>query len=168
MTWNTGEDITRRAAFTSYCTGMTLTAKRREAQRCLPFVPGLPHDQQLVFLLSATGKIAYIDEPLVRHRRYGTNASGTLAGVECKQDYYRTRCAPVTALIDRFEELYPGDSRIPELRACAKIRIQGSAAGLIRYRDLIPDLYKYECALALCPDFLFRKLKNTVTRQMEG
>lgn len=160
--WKTGDDITTRAAFFSYCTGMTLIAERKQVQRCLPFVPVLPHDQQLAFLLSGAGPIIYVEKPLVRHRRTGKNASGTLAGVKKKQDYYDTRCKPITALLDRYEQLYPNDSRISEMRKCCAARINGNIFGLWKYRNMIPDLYIYEIGLALCPDFLFRLLKKFV------
>lgn len=160
VTWRTGEDITMQAAFFSYCTGMTLIARRDLVQRFLPFVPILPHDQQLAFLLSGAGSIAYVEKPMVKHRRYGTNASGMLAGVGKKQDYYDTRCKPVSELLDRYQKLYPKDARIDQMRACCKARIQGSVPGLWRYRRLIPELYFYEIGLSLCPDFVFRWMKR--------
>ena len=160
FTWRTGDDITPRAAFTSYCTGMTLIAERDAVKRCLPFLPGLPHDQQLAFLLSGAGVIACVEKPLVRHRRYGTNASGTLAGVERKQDYYDTRCKPVAELLEKYHALYPADGRIGRMRACCRARIDGDIRKLWETRDLIPDLYRYEIGLALCPEFVFRGVRK--------
>ena len=162
FTWHTGDDITSRAAFTSYCTGMTLVAEREAVQKCLPFVPVLPHDQQLAFLLSGAGKIAAVEQPLVKHRRYGTNASGTLAGVGKKQDYYDTRCKPVAALLEKYEALYPDDRRIVAMKACCEARIRGDVVKLWQYREMIPDLYRYEIALALCPGFLFGPVRKAL------
>lgn len=160
FTWHTGEDITARAAFISYCTGMTLIAERKAAQRCLPFTERLPHDQQLAFLLSGDGVIVNVEEPLVRHRRYGTNSSGTLAGVQTKQDYYHSRCNPVKDLLEKYHALYPDDKRIETMRACCEARMKGDVFGLIKYRKIIPDLYIYEIGLALCPEFVFRMLRS--------
>lgn len=165
MTWKTGEDITRYAAFVSYCTGMTLIARRELLQQYLPLVSGLPHDQQLIFFLSASGTIANVEVPLVRHRRYGTNASGTLAGVDRKQDYYRTRCEPVNQLLARFEALFPDYPELERMKRCSLARTAGNARGIWKYRDLIPDLYRYEAALALCPDWVFRALKGILFRK---
>ena len=162
FTWHTGDDITPRAAFASYCTGMTLVAEKEAVQRCLPLLPGLPHDQQLIFLLSGAGVIAYVEKPLVRHRRYGTNASGTLAGVTTKKDYYDTRCKPVAKLLDKYHEMYPADKRIEKMRACCEARIRGNIWKLIQYRDMIPDLYLYETGLALIPERLFRLARNVL------
>ena len=160
--WNTGDDITARAAFFSYCTGMTLVAERKTVQRFLPLVPGVMHDMQLMLYLSAAGKVAYVDEPLVRYRRHGNNESGLLAGVETRKDYYDTRCRPGMALLRRFQELYPDWPELPDMLRCGEARVKGSVAGLWKYRRFLPDLYRYEIGLALCPDFLFRALKKRV------
>ena len=162
FTWNTGEDITPYAVFVSFCTGMTLIARRVALQQCLPLMPELPHDQQLIFLLSAAGKIVNLDRPLVQHRRYGKNASGTLAGVSRKKDYYRTRCEPVNALLAHFEELHPEYPVLDRMKQCSRARTEGNIVGLWKNRDLIPDIWRYETALALCPDWAFRRLKNVV------
>lgn len=157
-TWSTGDDITARAAFFSYCTGMTLIARRDLVQSFLPLVPGLPHDRQLIFLLSAAGRVAYVEKPLVRHRRTGLNASGTLTGVSCKQDYYDTRCKPVSLLLERFETFYPNYPGLREMKACCAARIKGDIIGIWKHRRLIPELYFYEIGLALCPEFIFRSV----------
>lgn len=166
--WKTGDDITRRAAFFSYCTGMTLIARRDLVQRYLPFIPEIHHDQQLIFFLSAEGKLSCIEKPLVKHRRHGNNASGTLLGIDSKKDYYNLRCRPAEALLNRFETLFPGWKDLPEMRACCRARIRGSIPGIWKYRDMIPDLYRYEMALAMCPDWLFRKLKGIVISRHPG
>jgi len=48
------------------------------------------------------------------------------------------------------------------MRKCCEARIRGDFFGILKNRRMIPDLYKYEAALALCPDFLFRRLKDRV------
>lgn len=163
--WNTGDSITGRAAFFCYATGMAITARRETVQRYLPFIPGSAHDAQLMLFLSAEGRIAYVDRPLVRYRRHGKNETGTLNGVNRKKDYYDTRCIPAEALLKRFEELFPGYPELPRMKACCEARIRGNILGIWKYRDLIPDLYKYEAALALCPDWVFRALKGILFRK---
>ena len=160
--WKTGDDITEQAAFFCYGIGMTIVAKADAVKRVLPFVPTSAHDLQLMLFLSAAGKAAYVERPLVRYRRHGKNETGTLSGITRKQDYYDTRCLPARALIERFAELYPGDPRTAEMRKCCEARIRGDFFGILKNRRMIPDLYKYEAALALCPDFLFRRLKDRV------
>ncbi len=164
--WNTGDDITARAAFFCYGTGMTIIADRKAVQGFLPFVPTVAHDMQLMLFLSAKGKLAYVDEPLVRYRRHGKNETGMLYGVERKRDYYETRCKASVALVDRFAELFPNYPELPDMIRCAEARMNGSAIGIWKYRRFLPDLYRYEMGLALCPDFVFRGIKGLVLRAL--
>ena len=158
--WHTGDDITAQAAFFGYGTGMTLIAEREIVQRFLPFVPDVAHDQQLIMFLSASGKVAYVEEPLVRYRRHGRNETGLLAGVESKTDYYRTRCTTSVHLLERFGELFPEHPLLQDMICCGHVREEGKIRGLWQYRKMIPDIYKYEIALSLCPDFIFKRIKK--------
>ena len=164
--WNTGDDITPRAAFFCYGTGMTIVADRETVQGFLPFVPTVTHDMQLMLFLSAKGKIAYVDEPLVRYRRHGKNETGLLYGVEKKKDYYDTRCKPGLDLMDRFAELFPSYPELPEMIQCANARMNGNAIGIWKHRRFLPDLYPYEIGLALCPDFVFRGIKSLLLKAL--
>ena len=155
FTWRTGDHITPRAAFFSYCTGMTLVAKREEIVRFLPLNSELPHDQQLIFFLSAAGVIVSMEEALVKQRIHGNNSSGTLAGISKKEDYYIKRCIPIDEMLCRYEKLHPDDPKLSDMKECCKARIQGDVFGLLKYRRLIPELYKYEIVLSCCPGFLF-------------
>ncbi|MBR5108640.1 MAG: glycosyltransferase [Clostridia bacterium] len=165
--WNTGDDITTRAAFFCYGTGMTIIAKRRIVQRFLPLVPVVAHDLQLMLFLSAGGNVAYVDEPLVRYRRHGRNETGLLSGILSKKDYYDTRCVPTVHLLERFEELYPEYAALKDMKRCASARVRGNIIEIWRYRRMIPDLYRYEIALALCPNFVFRCIKDQFVRFKE-
>ena len=157
FTWKTGDYITSEAAFFSYCTGMTLIARREEVCKFLPLDSELPHDQQLVFYLSAAGIIVNIEEPLVKQRIHGKNNSGTLIGVSRKKDYYHKRCIPVDRMLRKYETLYPDDPELLNIKKCSEARVKGSIINLFRYRHVIPDLYKYEIALSLCPSFIFKQ-----------
>lgn len=164
--WNTGDDITSRAAFFGYGTGMTIVADRKAVQSFLPLVPTVPHDMQLMLFLSAKGKVAYVDEPLVRYRRHGKNETGMLYGVEKKRDYYETRCKPSMDLMKRFQELFPDYPELSDMLRCAEARMKGNVPGIWKYRRMLPDLYLYEIGLALCPDFVFRGMKNWLLRRL--
>ena len=162
FTWKTGDHITPQAAFFSYCTGMTLVGRRETIQGFLPLDSDLPHDQQLIFFLSAAGTIVYVEETLVKHRIHGKNTSGTLQGVVKKEDYYLTRCLPVDRMLEKYKKLYPNDPDIEDMQACSKARLKGNVSGLWKYRKYIPELYNYEIVLSLCPRTLFKLIKNNI------
>jgi hypothetical protein len=117
-----------------------------------------------MLFLSACGPISYVEQPLVRYRRHGMNSSGLFSNMESKAEYYSTRCRSTEELLDRFESYFPTYPDLPAMRECNHARLRGSVPGLWKYRRLIPDLYRFEIALALCPDPLFRIAKTLYLR----
>ncbi len=163
-TWASGQDITAQAAFFAYAPGMTITAAASAVKKSLPFTDSAAHDQQLLCFLSAQGPVSVVDRPLVRYRRHTGNQTGFLYGVDRKRDYYRKRVLPSVALTERFAELFPDHPALPAMRACAAARLAGSIPGLLRFRRLIPDLWRYEILLSLCPAPLFPLGKRLFAR----
>ena len=159
-TWTTGDDITARAAFRCYATGMSILARRDAVEACMPFSTYTGHDKWLMLCLSAAGRIAYVDRPLIRYRRYGKNVTGTLNGVNSKQDYYTERCATSVGVVEDFAALFPAHPQLPAMRACAAARMGKNPFRLAKYRSLIPETYTFEVLLALCPAFLFKFAKK--------
>lgn len=86
----------------NYFWGCTLLIKTDVAKRALPFIENMYHDHYLELYASMVGKIVFLDEPLVKYRVHGSNQTGFLKNVECKQDYYMQRICP---LVIRFQEL---------------------------------------------------------------
>ncbi len=156
-TWNTGDDITAKTLFFCHAPGMSIHARRSDVLEYIPFPEVAAHDRWLMTVLSAKGRAAYIDQPLIRYRRYGKNESGMLKGINKKSDYRLTRCNN-TELIACFEKHFPDYDKLDLIKACNKARLSGSFFGILKNRRLIPDLYLYECLLSLCPDFVFKKL----------
>ncbi len=161
--WNTGDDITAKTLFFCHAPGMSIHAKKSDVLEFTPFPKGVAHDRWLMTVLSAKGKAVYVDQPLIRYRRYGQNASGVLVGINSKQDYYKKRCDN-TELINTFEAYFPKYNKLPAIKACNKARLNGSFWGILKSRKTIPDLYVYECFLSLCPNFFFVKLKNRIKK----
>lgn len=155
--WNSGDDITDRAIFTCYSTGMAIHARKSDVMRFVPFPKSAAHDRWLMAVLSKAGKAVYVDEPLVRYRRYGKNVTGVLNGVNTKDEYYKKRCNN-TEFIAEFEKHFPDYSKIDEIKKCNRARMQGNPFGLIKYRKYIPDVFKYEFLLTFCPNPIFKRL----------
>ncbi len=160
-TWNTGDDITAKTLFFCHAPGMSMHAKREDVLAYLPIPKGVAHDRWLMTVLSAKGKAVYVNEPLIRYRRYGQNASGVLKGINTKKDYREKRCNN-TVLIESFEKHFPNHEKLAVIKSCNKARMNGNLFGIFKNRKTIPDLYVYECLLALCPNFVFTKLKDKI------
>lgn len=163
-TWKTDDDITARALFICYSPGMSMHARKSDVERCIPFVDETAHDRQLMAFLSAMGKAVFVEKPLIRYRRYGANETGTLNGVDSKKEYYLKRCNN-TELLRRFGELFPDRKDIDALKYCNEVRMSGNPFKLIKCKDMIPDLFKYEFLLAFCPDFVFKILSKLLFKR---
>ncbi len=159
VNWNTGDPITDRAIFTCYATGMSMIARTDAVKKVCPIPAGCAHDRWFAAALSASGKAVYVDKPLVSYRRTGENVSGVLNGITSKKNYYSKR-ADNSEVIKVFKTLFPDYAGLERIEKCNKARIKGNPFGIFRYRDLIPEVYKYEIALSFCPGFLFPIIKK--------
>lgn len=155
--WATGDDITHKAIFMCHAPGMSIHARKSDVEKYIPFAPEVAHDRWLMAMLSAQGKAVYVEEALVKYRRYGRNVSGVLSGIQTKKEYYAIRCNN-TNFISRFKQYFPNHQHIEKIEKCNSARMSGNPIKIFKNRGCIPDLFKYEFLLALCPDFLFRPL----------
>lgn len=159
LNWNTGDEIACEALFFCYATGMSIHAKKSDVEKYIPFIPNVAHDRYITVMLSEQGKAVYVDKPLVKYRRHQKNKTGTLSGINNKEDYYLNRCDN-TELIKRFENYFPDNSNLEKIKVLNQARKKGNPFLIFKYRKFIPDLYKYEILLCFCPNFIFRFLKK--------
>lgn len=74
---NSGAGIVRNVLRNSYL-GCCMALRKSLLKQALPFPPNLPmHDWWLGLLAEITGKVAFVDQPLMMYRRHGANASPT-------------------------------------------------------------------------------------------
>lgn len=154
-TWKSCSDILIQNTFLCYAPGLCITARTETAKAAIPFIAITGHDRWLVTYASALGKIAFFDKPVVHYRRHGSNVSGVLSGVVHKKDYYDTRFPSSRQIVERFSELFPADPHIPLMKEVLLAQEKHNPLKLFKYRRYLPDLYLFQIALALCPDFLF-------------
>lgn len=159
--WSTGDSISSKAIFMCYATGMSIHARKDDVEKFVPFVDGVAHDRWIMATLSALGKAVYVDKPLVRYRRHGNNVTGVLSGINSKSQYYSSRCDNTT-LIREFEKYFPDYTSLQDIKSCNEARMKGNILKLFKFRNYIPNLYKYEILLSLCPDFIFKLLVKIV------
>lgn len=75
-------------------TGCTMLIKSDVAKKAIPFCHDYyVHDHWLTLYASSIGRIAYVNEPLVRYRIHGKNQIGAsmLNGINGKEDYYHKK-----------------------------------------------------------------------------
>ena len=164
LTWESGERITAKAAFTCYSIGMATMLRTDVARALAPFPTCTGHDKWLALGASTLGPCANIAEPLVQYRLHGENQTGVLRGIDCKADWQRRRVESTCELVEEFGRRFPDAPDLPEMRAFAEARRRGDIAGIWRGRALAPQVARFEIALRLTPDWLFRAALRALRR----
>jgi len=164
FTWETGENITKYAAFLACTNGNTILMDLPLAKEALPFVnlPYYSHDFWLGLFASCKCKLARVDKPLVKYRMYSNNTSGVLKGVKSKKDYYETR---VMSKYKAFLELKQRVDIIPDrelIEDCFNARIHKNIFKIFKYRMILKRYAVFEIAIKFIPDFLFKRMVSLV------
>lgn len=153
--WHTGDDICKYDLFICFAPGMSIVVNGPFARKCLPISRYTGHDKWLLACASAEGKVSYIEEPLVDYRRHGHNVSGVLVGIHSKEDYYHKRIENREGLIRDFLNKYPNYKDKKDVELFLKGQKEHKIRWLWKYRELAPDIAKFEMAVSLVPDRLF-------------
>lgn len=154
--WHTGDRFVAESIFTAFSPGMAMMVRADVARGLLPFSRATGHDKWLMTGANIQGTCAFVDEPLVLYRRHGHNVSGVLAGVHRKQDWYDTRVADHLRFAEDAKRRFPSCPELDEALAFAQARQERDLAGIWRHRHLAPQIARFEMALKLTPDPLFR------------
>lgn len=155
-TWESCSDITVQNAFLCYGQGLCILARTDAAKMALPFCEKTGHDKWLLLCLSAKGKVAVFDSPVVRYRRHDTNVSGVLVGVNSKKEYYEKRVECSRAVVGEFVRRWPDDPHVSDMQKTLQAQMSRNIFRLYSVRKFIPDLYFYQIILSMCPGCLFQ------------
>ena len=122
---------------TDNCTaGCSMIARTDLVRKAVPFCTQTYCDQWVAACVSAYGKVAFVDRPLVRYRRHGSNQTGALAHIYNRQDYYNKRMLPMYWIVRELKQRgihYPYER---EMQAFADARRQKNIAEIWKYRSL--------------------------------
>lgn len=151
--WNSKEDIGVRNFFQAGAPGMCMVMRTDFAKSTIPFSEYTGHDKWLLACANVDGGISFLDEPLSWYRRSGKNVSGILIGVESRKDYEKQRIIPHLKLIREFDKRYPGYKYIGLAYRIAYARQNHKVSELIKYRNYIPTLYKFEVLISILPQW---------------
>lgn len=163
--WATGDNIFVHTSVICYAVGMSMLLNGDFARSVIPFSSNTGHDKWALICASAEGTVSFVDEPLVMYRRHGENVSGTLVGINSKEDYRRQRVEPFLNLCNEIVDRYPDHPDINLLKSFAVARDQGNALALLKYRNVCPQVALFDAVVALTPNVLFKSLVN-IARKM--
>lgn len=154
--WCSGDDISCQAVFTCYALGMTIVAESRAVKSMLPFTMNTGHDKWVTMCAAAMGRVIYIEEPLQRYRRHGSNVSGAFNRLSSKQEYYEWRVDTAFALVGELLEKFPGHPRKERIMAFAKARKRRKVFQLLKLREIAPQVVDFEICLKFIPAWVFK------------
>lgn len=165
VNWNTGDDITVRAASSCHSIGMATMVRADIAKQALPFPSHTAHDLWVALIASELGKVAFLTDCLVKYRRHGENVSGTLTNVATKQDWIDTRVAPRLMTAREFCFRFPNSIHANKIAAFAHARETGSVWFLFKHRKASPAIAWFEIALHIVPTPIFSLVTNFIKKR---
>lgn len=154
--WETGDDITAKAAFGCFAPGFTIMVETEVAQKIMPFPLYSGHDMWITLCASVMGKVAFCNEVLADYRRHGNNVTGMFNGVTSKKDYLTKRIQPSFKLAQEFIKRFPTCPANSTILALAKARCERNPFKILKYKSYAPKVAWFESVTAWMPDFLFR------------
>jgi len=126
------------------------------AKEAIPFSKVTVHDQWICMIASYNGKIAFIDEQLVKYRIHGNNQTGILTGIHGKRDYYKIRLNPLEQRIDEVTKCIDVD--LNNIKALYEARMNKNIFKIFKYRYLSKKEAYFEIVIKYMPSWLFKKI----------
>lgn len=155
--WHSYDDITKYTSVICYAAGMSIVIDGDLVRSIIPFSRNTGHDEWAMICASIEGKVSFCEEPLVQYRRHGKNVSGVLVGIDTKKDYIESRVMPNVRLLEDIKKKYPHQKDLKELNDFViKGRYKHNLYYLWKYRNLAPDVAKFDIVIQLIPNFLFK------------
>lgn len=73
--------------FRNWIAGCFMLVSAEIVKKALPFAESIFYDQWIALIASLEGELISINENLIKYRRHGKTQTGSLAGINSKQDY---------------------------------------------------------------------------------
>ncbi len=160
-----GNDKTTAYLAENCSLGCSMLARTDLVKRSIPFSRYTYCDQWVAAYLSAYGRIAFVNKPLVRYRRHGANQTGTLMQIQNKRDYYKKRVLPMVRLTQELKNRGITYWQQQEAQAFGKARKNKDIRGIWKYRRINRKYAYFDILMILMPDaavrVLFSIIKNS-------
>lgn len=141
------------------CTaGCSMLVKRTVILQACPFFSETVCDQWIAIYASASGNIAFVEEPLVKYRRHNNNQTNSLGGIASKQDYYELRILPSYSIV---LELRKRDLHFQcehEIYKFACARMEKKIFRILKYSKFSPKYAWFDVIVNTIPFSLITKI----------
>lgn len=137
------------------CTaGCSMMARADLVKKAVPFSRNTYCDQWVAAFVSAYGKVAFVDRPLVRYRRHSKNQTGFFSQIRSKQDYYEKRVLPMCRLVEEIRTRGVPFRQEKEAAAFAQARRDRDIRGIWKYRRCSKKYAYFDLLMICLPDQL--------------
>lgn len=163
--FRSGSGLTDTLWYSNFASGCALLVRAEIAKAAIPFNPYMYYDHYITLFAANSGRIAFVDRPLIRHREHGGNQSSTLQGVVDRESYQRIRVDETTEAVRWLAEHFPTDEKLKRTLEEGKrwmearqgyLRGDRRLAGTVwRYRRFSSKASLFELALPWMPEKIF-------------
>jgi len=164
--FRSGTGLTDTLWYSNFASGCALLVQARTAKAALPLNPYMYYDHYITLFAANSGRIAFVDRPLIHHREHGANQSSTLQGVTDRESYRRIRVDTAANAVRWLEQYFPADEALRktleeglwwlEARQ-GYLRGDRKRAGTVwKYRRYSPMASIFELIMPFLPEGLFR------------
>lgn len=98
-----GKDQTAYYIMDNCTAACSMLVHTQAVYHAVPFPEHICCDQWMAACVSAQGRIAFVNKPLVRYRRHGTNQTMSLGHLEGKEDYFYKRVQKAYHLVKELQ-----------------------------------------------------------------
>lgn len=140
-------------------------------KKAVPFYEGACCDQWVAIWAASCGKVAFINEPLVKYRRHDKNQTAALKKIETRRDYVRERILPAEGFVKELRARgvsYPYEK---EINALVQARKEGDFAVIWKFRRFSRKYAYFDLFAACMPEpivnWTIRLIKNRAAKGMK-
>lgn len=134
----------------------SMLVRAAAVRRAVPFPAGFYCDQWIAACAAAWGKIVFVEEPLVRYRRHGSNQTASLARIKGKKDYYDQRVIPAGCFTYEMQQRGIHYKWEKEMQQFVEARQERNLAGIWKYRKFGRKYAFLDIAMLCLPEFLIK------------
>ncbi|MBN1069075.1 glycosyltransferase [Clostridium botulinum] len=156
-----GENLLTQFFFKNCVSGCCMLIDSKVAKKAIPFSNYMIHDQWLCAIASYYGRISFTNETLVNYRMHGNNQTGSLKGINSKEDYYKLRVDTLQIRLNELKDYIDEENiNVEHIKKFCNGRINKDIFEIIKYRYLCKNEAYFEIIIKYMPNWLFKIMLN--------
>ncbi len=153
-----GRNVTAKYLAVNCTAGCSMLVRADLLKKAVPFSRQTYCDQWIAACVSAYGKVAFVNRPLVRYRRHGGNQTGSLERIWDRKNYDRERILPMCALVEEMKDRKIHFFQEEEVMAFAKARKNKDIRQIWKYRKFCRKYAYFDLVMICMPEIIVNLL----------